>query len=83
MSKDPVSKQKRFVDKYGFPFPMLCDESGETVSAYHAWGQKSFIGRKYDGILRIAYLIDGEGKIEQVYGKVRTTRFAKDVLKSL
>lgn len=83
MSKDPVGAQKRFVDKYGFPFPMLCDESGETLRAYEAWGEKSFMGKKYKGVFRIAYLIGTDGHIEQVYGKVKVGKFAKDVLGGL
>ena len=46
---------------------MLCDESGDTVTAYGAWGPKKFMGRSFDGILRSSYLIDEEGCIERVY----------------
>ena len=83
VSKDPVAKQKKFSDKYEFPYPLLSDEAGEVVEAYGAWGRKKFMGREFDGILRISYLIDEEGKVEQVFGKVKTKTHGDDVLAAL
>jgi len=80
---DSPKKQKNFVEKQGFPYTMLCDESGDMVKAYEAWGRKKFMGREYDGILRIAYLIGADGKIETVFPTVRTKSFATDVLATL
>lgn len=80
MSKDSPKRQKNFVEKYDFPYPLLADESGKTVETYGAWGRKKFMGRKFDGILRISYLIDENGIIEKVYGKVKTKTHGQDVL---
>ena len=46
MSKDSPKKQLKFVEKYSFPFKMLCDEEGTTVESYGAWGLKKFMGRE-------------------------------------
>jgi len=83
LSADSPKKQKKFVDKFSFPYPMLCDESTEVLQAYEAFGRKKFMGREYDGIFRVAYLIDEAGVIEQVMDKVKTKSFAADVLGSL
>ena len=83
MSKDSVRRQKNFATKFGFEYPLLSDESGATVEAYGAWGLKKFMGREFDGILRISYIIDEEGNIEQVFGKVKTKTHGEDVLGSL
>ena len=83
MSKDSVRRQKNFATKFGFQYPLLSDESGSTVEAYGAWGPKKFMGREFDGILRISYIIDEEGNIEQVFGKVKTKTHGEDVLGSL
>ena len=56
-------KQKKFVEKYNFPFMMLCDESHDMLTAYKVWALKKFMGREYMGILRVTYAIDKEGKI--------------------
>ena len=83
MSKDSVKRQKNFATKQEFPYPLLSDESGETVEAYGAWGPKKFMGREFDGILRISYIIDESGNIEQVFGKVKTKSHGEDVLRAL
>ena len=83
ISKDPPKRQAKFVDKYDFPFTMLCDESGATIEQYEAWGLKKFMGREFMGILRSSYLIDEEGKIERTYKKVKTKTHGVDVLQDL
>ena len=83
VSADPVSKQKKFCDKQGFPYDLLSDESHEMLEAYRVWGKKKFMGREYMGISRISYIIDEDGKIEHVSEKVKTMSHAKDMLSIL
>ena len=83
MSADSPGRQKKFAEKHGFPFSLVSDESTETLVAYGAWGQKKFMGRTYDGILRSSFLIDEDGLIAQVYDKVKTKTHGTDVLASL
>jgi len=82
VSADPPSKQKKFVEKYNFPYLMLCDESHEMLKAYKAWGPKVFMGRKYEGIHRITYLVNEKGLIQNVFEKVKTKSHARDILDS-
>lgn len=70
VSKDSVVSHKKFADKYHLNFPLLSDERLTTIKAYKAWGEKKFMGRSYDGILRITYLIDPKGEVAKVYEKV-------------
>ena len=83
VSADSTEKQRKFVEKYNFPFLMLCDESKQMIKAYKAWGEKKFMGKTYDGIHRISYLIDEKGYIQKIYDKVKTKTHAIDVLCSL
>ena len=80
MSADSTDKQKKFVEKYNFPFLILCDESNSMLKDYKAWGPKKFMGRKYDGIHRISYLIDKKGVVKEVFAKVKTKTHALDIL---
>ena len=80
VSADTPKKQSNFVSKYDFPFPVLCDESTDMIQKYGAWGLKKFMGKEYDGIHRISYLIDEEGKVEHVWGKVKTKTHGDDVV---
>ena len=83
VSADKVKKQKSFADKQNFQYQLLCDESKDMLKAYKVWGKKKFMGREYEGIHRISYLIDESGKIEKVYAKVKTKSHAQDILKDL
>ena len=80
ISADPVSKQKKFCDKQGFPYDLLSDESHEMLESYGVWGKKKFMGREYMGISRITYVIDENGKIEHLIESVKTMSHAKDML---
>ena len=83
ISKDSIKAQKNFCIKNSFKFDILSDNELEVLKAYKAWGLKKMYGKEYEGILRISYLIDEEGNIEQTYNKVTTVTHAKDVLESL
>ena len=83
VSADPIKKQKKFCDKYKFPFNMLCDEGHTMLESYGVWGLKKFMGREYMGISRITYIIDSNGYISNVYDKVQTKTHALDILSSL
>jgi peroxiredoxin Q/BCP len=83
VSKDSVKSHKKFVEKYSLSFTLLSDESTETIKKYKAWGKKRMMGREYEGILRISYLINEEGKILKAYEKVDTEKHAAEVLNDL
>ena len=83
MSADSVQKQKNFCDKQNFSYPILADETKETLKAYGAWGVKKMYGREYEGIIRCSFLINVEGIVEKVYDKVKTKSHAKDILSDI
>ena len=62
---------------------MLADESKVMIKAYKAWGLKKFMGREYEGIHRISYLINEDKTVKRVYEKVKTKTHAKEVLLDL
>ena len=83
MSADSVQKQKNFCEKFNFPFPLLADESKETIQAYGAWGKKKLYGREYEGIFRYTYIIDEDGTIAKAYEKVSVKTHAQDILQEI
>ena len=83
ISPDSAGSHERFKQKYHLPFPLLADENHQVAEAYGAWGEKSMYGRKYRGILRNTYLIDREGRIAQVFEKVKPKGHARQVLDAL
>ncbi len=83
ISADSQNSHKKFSDKYSLPFPILSDESKKVLKEYGAWGKKKFMGREYDGIFRISFLINPKGKIEKIYNIVKPPKHAKEVLGDL
>jgi peroxiredoxin Q/BCP len=83
ISKDSVKSHKKFAEKYDLNFPLLSDESTDVINAYHAWGEKKFMGKTYEGILRITYLINPESEVAKTYENVNPTVHAKEILKDL
>ena len=80
VSADTERKQKNFSDKYDFPFPLLADTEKEVINAFGVWGPKKFMGREYDGIHRMTFLINEEGVVEHVIVKVKTKVHAAQIL---
>ena len=83
VSADSPKKQKKFVEKYNFPFTMLCDEDHNMLKDYKVWGLKKFMGKEYMGITRLTYIINESSKIEHVFDKVATKSHAQDILKAI
>lgn len=83
VSRDSVKSHQKFKDKYGLTFPLLADESGEVCQKYGVWVEKSMYGRKYFGIERTTFLIDGSGIIRQIWSKVKVPGHGEVVLKAV
>jgi peroxiredoxin Q/BCP len=81
VSKDPPAKHLRFIDKHQLTVPLASDaETGGLSDALGIWTEKQNYGRTYLGMVRTTYLIDAEGKIAQVWDKVRVKDHAAQVL---
>ena len=83
MSADSIKAQNNFCVKQEFPFQLLSDPDKDVMRLYEAVGMKKMYGREYEGILRVAYLIDENGQIERVYEKVSPKTHAGIVLTDL
>ena len=70
ISPDPPPRLARFDSKYGLGFPLLADEDHAVADAYGAWGTKSMYGKKYQGLIRSAFLLDEEGRVLESWYKV-------------
>jgi peroxiredoxin Q/BCP len=80
ISKDSVKRHDNFKAKYKLPFHLAADVDGEVCEAYGTWIEKSMYGRKYMGIERATFLIDGKGVVRQVWHKVKVPGHAEEVL---
>jgi len=80
VSKDTPAKHDKFVAKHGLKVRLVSDEDGSICEAYGVWIKKKLYGRKYMGIDRATFLIDEQGKVRNVWRKVKVKGHAEEVL---
>ena len=83
VSPDKPAKQAKFDTKHGLGFPLLADADHAVAGAYDVWREKSMYGKKYMGILRSAFLIDEDGRIERAWYNVKPADTATNLLAAL
>ncbi len=83
ISGDSVASHKRFTKKFALNFPLLSDEQKTTLRAYGVWKEKSLYGRKFLGIERTTFIINEQGKIDDIFHKVKVTGHLEEVLAEL
>jgi peroxiredoxin Q/BCP len=80
VSTDSVKSHKKFENKYSLPFTLIADEDKKIVNDYGLWGEKKFMGKTYMGTTRATFLINEEGKIDQVIEKVDTKNHTAQIM---
>ena len=80
VSADNTKRQSNFKNTFEFPYDLLADEDKSVINAYGVWGPKKFMGREYDGIHRITFVIDEKGIIENIITKVKTKEHTAQIL---
>ena len=83
VSKDSIQSHVKFIKKYKLKFNLLSDEKLLLIKKYGVWGKKSFLGKKYMGIIRTTFLINSKCKIHKIWSNVRVKDHAKEVLEEL
>lgn len=72
ISPDAVKRLPKFIEKESLNFTLLSDEDHAVADDFGVWGLKKFMGKEYDGIHRLTFLINEEGVIEHVFNKFKT-----------
>jgi peroxiredoxin Q/BCP len=83
ISPDAVKRLPKFIEKESLNFTLLSDEDHSVADAFGVWGLKKFMGKEYDGIHRITFIIDEHGKIANVLNKFKTKEHHSVVLDTL
>jgi peroxiredoxin Q/BCP len=80
VSADPVKAQDAFKKKHDLKTPLASDETHQMLESYGVWGEKSMYGRKFQGITRTTVLIGPDGRVVQIWPKVKVDGHAEEVL---
>ncbi|HET6156842.1 MAG TPA: thioredoxin-dependent thiol peroxidase [Dongiaceae bacterium] len=83
VSRDSVESHDKFKKKHKLNFALGSDEAGKVTEDYGVWVEKSMYGRKYMGIERATFLIDGKGVIRNIWHKVKVPGHVDEVLKEV
>lgn len=80
VSKDSIKKHLNFIEKQSLKIKLASDETGEVIESFGVWVEKKMYGRSYMGIERSTFIVSRNGKILEVYRKVKVKNHAQLVL---
>ena len=83
VSRDKPQSHDKFIAKHDLTFRLASDLEGDMVESYGVWKEKSMYGRKYFGIERTTFLIDGNGVIQRIWPKVKVPGHVAEVLAAI
>jgi peroxiredoxin Q/BCP len=82
ISRDSVASHEKFRQKEQLPFDLLSDPDEKLCKLFDVIREKRLYGRKYLGIERSTFLIDGQGVLRQEWRKVKVPGHAEEVLEA-
>lgn len=80
ISPDTAAKHDKFKAKHNLTVSLAADPEKTACEAYGIWVEKSMYGKKYMGVERSTFLVDAEGKLTQIWRKVKVAGHAEAVL---
>ena len=83
ISPDSLKSHDKFISKFQLPFTLLADEDKKMCQDYGVWVEKSMYGKKYMGVARTTFIIDKNGKIAQVFEKVKPEGHNQEIIAAL
>jgi len=83
VSADTVESHKKFAEMHKLNFPLLSDPERELIEKFGVWVEKNMYGKKYMGIQRDSFLINGDGVILKHYEKVKPAEHPEEVIKDV
>ena len=83
VSPDDEESHEKFKQKFDLPFTLLADTDHEVADAYGVWGEKTYAGKTYMGVLRSTFVIDGDGNVARIFHDVKPAEHTEQVLEAL
>lgn len=81
-SPDAPARQKKFAEKHGITFPLLCDTEQKLAEAYGVWQEKKLYGKAFLGIVRSTFLVNADGTVARIWRKVKVKGHVDEVLEA-
>src|SRR5215204_2109966 len=81
ISPDDEKKHQKFREKFSLPFTLLADPKHKIIEKYGVWGEKNLYGRKYMGLHRTTFVIDGNGIVRKIFLRPKNKAHAEEIVK--
>ena len=82
-SPDSEESHQKFKNKFDLPFELVSDTDKTIAKAYGVWGPKQFMGKSYEGVHRVTFIIDPQGKVAKVFPKVKPAEHAAELINTV
>ena len=82
VSADDEKSHKNFSSKFVLPFALIPDKAKKIIQDYGVWGKKKLYGKEYEGINRMTFIIDEDGKVAHIFTKVDTKNHTAQILQA-
>ena len=83
VSPDKPQKHQKFIDKYEFQYSLLSDTEKKMINDFGLWGPKKFMGREIEGVYRTTVIVNCEGVISEIIGKVVTKKHGEQLCEAI
>ena len=83
VSPDDEASHLKFSGKFNLDFPLIADPDRKIIEKYGVWGEKQMYGKKYMGLIRTTFVIDGNGVVVKVIEKPKAKEHAQEILKAM
>lgn len=83
VSPDDEASHLKFSGKFNLGFPLIADPERKIIEKYGVWGEKQMYGKKYMGLIRTTFIIDGNGVVAGVIEKPKAKEHAQEILKAM
>lgn len=83
VSPDNTASHEKFIKKFNLPFILLADTEKKMCQDYGVWVEKSMYGKKYMGVARTTFIINKQGQIAKIFGKVKPEGHNQEILTAL
>ena len=83
VSPDNEASHQKFIKKYNLPFPLLADTEKTIMGAFETWGEKNMYGKKFMGVLRTTFVIDGEGIITKIFKRPKVDVHSQQIAEAM
>ena len=82
VSRDSIASHEKFKAKQGFEFDLLSDPDETLCRKFDVIHEKTLYGRKFMGVVRSSFLLDGDGKLRREWRNVKVAGHADEVLEA-